>query len=126
MDLEDNRELMRQGKDGGAAGLPPEPFLAVGIGGAAPNAAVSRRRLLDQDITTRTSANLERSGLFQTVSDLHFSPALTRFLPKPFSPGALMIILAAPWVSSFVGAYPQSENTRGLLGEKTMVTANSA
>jgi len=33
-----------------------------------------------------------------------------RFLPKPFSPGALMIILSTPSVSSFALAYPHIEN----------------
>jgi hypothetical protein len=33
-----------------------------------------------------------------------------RFLPKPFSPDALMIILSTPSVSSFALAYPQTKN----------------
>src|SRR5260370_2735999 len=74
MDLEHERELMRQGNDGRATGLASKAFLPIGVHGAAPDAAVLGCCLLDRRLTTRTSADLERSGLLPTVSDIHWFP----------------------------------------------------
>ncbi len=72
MDLEHERELVRQGKDGRATGLASKAFLPIGVHGAAPDAAVLGSCLLDRRLTPWTSADLERSGLLQTVSDIHW------------------------------------------------------
>lgn len=75
MDLEHERELMRQRNDGRATGLASKAFLPIRIHGAAPDAAVLGGCLLDGRFTPRPSAGLERSGLLQTVSDQWFPPS---------------------------------------------------
>src|SRR2546425_7007918 len=74
MDLEDDRELVRQGNDRRPAGLTSKPFLPVGVDGTAADAAVSCGCLLDGGVTSWTSADLERGGLLQTVNDLQTFP----------------------------------------------------
>jgi hypothetical protein len=111
MDLEDDRELVRQGNDRRSPGLTSQAFLPVWVHGAAADAAVPGRGLLDRRVATGTSADLERSGLLQTVSDLQrflrgFPLTVPRSLPRPVSPDALLIMLAASCVSSFERAYP--------------------
>jgi hypothetical protein len=82
MDLEHHRQLVRQGNDRRSPSLTSQALLTVRIKRATRNAAVLGRCLLDGCDTARTSADLERSGLLQTVSDLHcslqFSPRLCR------------------------------------------------
>jgi len=75
MDLEHQRELMRQGNDGRATGLASKALLTAGVYGTTTNAAVLGRCLLDRGLTTGTSASLERSGLLQTVSDHQTLPS---------------------------------------------------
>jgi hypothetical protein len=60
---------MRQGNDLRAPGLTSKALLAAGVHSAATDAAVLRRYLLDGGLTSRTGADLERSGLLETVSD---------------------------------------------------------
>jgi len=67
MDLEYERELMRQGNDRRASGLTSKALLPARVHGTATNAAVLGRCLLDGGLTSRTSADLERGGLLQTV-----------------------------------------------------------
>jgi hypothetical protein len=69
MDLEHEGKLMRQGNDRRATGLASEALFPVRVNGATTNAAVLGRYLVDGGLTSRTSADLERSGLLQTVSD---------------------------------------------------------
>jgi len=69
MDLEHERELMRQGNDRRAMGLASKTLFPTWVNGTATNAAILGRYLLDGGLTSRTSADLERSGLLQTVSD---------------------------------------------------------
>src|SRR5438270_12200541 len=88
MDLEDDRELVRQGNDRRPAGLASKPFLPVGVDGTAADAAVPGGCLLDGGVTSGTSADLERGGLLQTVSDLQTCPPsyllpFLRSLPRP-------------------------------------------
>jgi hypothetical protein len=71
MNLEDDRQLVRQRHDWRAPRLASKPFLPIGIQSAATDAAVFRRYLLDGGLTTRTCANFERSDVFQKTSDLH-------------------------------------------------------
>jgi hypothetical protein len=88
MDLEDDRELVRQGNDRRSPGLTSQAFLPAWVDGAAADAAVPGRGLLDGRVTTGTSADLERSGLLQTVSDPQrflrgFPLTVRRSLPRP-------------------------------------------
>src|SRR5438105_8995914 len=100
---------MRQGNDRRSAGLASQALLPARVNCAAANAAVLGGCLLDRSLTSRTSADLERSGLFRkTVSDLHCSLQLSRSLPWPVSPDALLIMLAALTLSSIGFAYPHS------------------
>jgi hypothetical protein len=69
MDLEHEGKLMRQGNDRRATGLASKALFPARVNGATTNAAVLGRYLLDGGLTSRTSADLERSGLLQTVSD---------------------------------------------------------
>src|SRR6202171_4521914 len=71
MDLEDDRELVRQGNDRRAPGLASKALLADGVHRAAPDAAVLGRRLLHRGLTPWAGADLERSDLLETVSDHH-------------------------------------------------------
>src|SRR3984893_3007742 len=106
MDLEDERELMRQGNDRRATGLASKALLPARVHRTATNAAVLGRCLLDGGLTAPTSADLERSVLLQTVSDQTFPPLLLRSLPRPVSPDALLIMRARSCVSSVGRAYP--------------------
>ena len=69
MDREHHRELVRQGNDGRAPGLASKALVPDRVHGAAADAAVLGRRLLDRSLTTRAGADLERSDLPETVSD---------------------------------------------------------
>src|ERR1700694_405514 len=119
MDLEHERELMRQGNDRRATGLTSKALFPAGVQGAATNAAVLRRCLLDGGLTSWTGADLERSGLLQTVSDQRKFPSIFRWplprppflrsLPSPVSPDALLIMLARSCVSSVGRAYPHRD-----------------
>src|SRR5438270_9451129 len=77
MDLENDRELMRQGNDGRAPGLTSKAFLPARVHTAAADTAVLGGGLLDGGITSRTSADLERSDLLQTMSDRQRFPSKT-------------------------------------------------
>jgi hypothetical protein len=77
MDLENQRELMRQGNDRRATGLTSKALFPAWVDGAATNAAVPGRDLLDGGLTSGTSADLERSGLLQTVSDQRTFPSIS-------------------------------------------------
>lgn len=83
MDLEDDRKLVRQGNDRRSPGLSSKAFLPARVDGTAANAAVLGGCLLDGGVTSGTSADLEWSGLLQTVSDLQMFPPLLRSLPRP-------------------------------------------
>jgi hypothetical protein len=113
MDLEHHRKLVRQGNDRRSPSLTSQALLTVGVKRAARNAAVLGRRLLHACNTSRTSADLERSGLLQTVSDLHCSLQFPWSLPRPF-PGALLIIRAASAVSSVSNAYAHRRTAGGI------------
>ena len=106
MNLEDERELMRQGNDRRAPGLASKALLPAWVNGAAANAAVPGRRLLDRGTTSRAGADLERSGLLETVSDPQCFLQLSPVPAETVSPSALLIMLAARGVSSIGRAYP--------------------
>jgi hypothetical protein len=69
MDLEHDRELMRQGNDRRTSGLASQALLPDRVHGAAANAAVLGRGLLDRGLAPWTGADLEWSDLLETVSD---------------------------------------------------------
>ena len=69
MDLEHDRELVRQGNDRRAPGLASKTLLPDRVHGAAANAAVLGRCLLDRGLTPWARADLDRSDLLETVSD---------------------------------------------------------
>jgi hypothetical protein len=107
MDLEHERELMRQGNDRRATSLTSKALFAARVHGATPNAAVLGRCLVDGGLTSRTSADLERGGLLQTVSDHQtFSSNLLEVSAETVSPDALLIMRALCCVSSIGRAYP--------------------
>jgi hypothetical protein len=107
VDLEDDRELVRQGNDRRPPRLTAKPLLPVGVDGTAVDTAVLGRRLLDGGVTSGTSADLDRSGLLQTVSDLQAVSLQLLVVPaETTSPDALLIIRAASCMSSVERAYP--------------------
>src|SRR2546421_5941094 len=83
VDLEHERELMRQGNDRCAPCLTSEALLPVGVHRATTNAAIFGGCLLDGGITSGPSADLERNSLLQTVSDPNRISLFTRSLPRP-------------------------------------------
>jgi len=94
VDLEHDRELMRQGNDRRAPGLASKTLLPDRVHGAAANAAIFGRCLLDRGLAAWAGADLDRSDLFETVSDQ--SVLLTVAVPaETLSPDALLIMLAA-------------------------------
>ena len=69
MNLKHDGQLMRQGNDRRAPGLASKTLLADRVHGAAANAAVLGRCLLDRGLAPWAGADLDRSDLFETVSD---------------------------------------------------------
>src|SRR3982074_3303847 len=67
--LEHDRELVRQRNDRRASGLAPKALLPDRVHGAAANAAVLGRCLLDRGLAPWTGADLVRSDLLEIVSD---------------------------------------------------------
>ena len=65
------------GRVSSASGLASKALLAVRVHCAAPDAAIFGRCLLHRLVTSRTSADLERSDLLQTVSDRQRFPSKT-------------------------------------------------
>ena len=83
VDLEHQRELMRQGNDRCAPSLTSKALLPIGVHRTTTNAAVFGGYLLDGGITAGPSADLERNSLLQTVSDPNRFSLFTRSLPRP-------------------------------------------
>jgi hypothetical protein len=69
VDLEHDRELVRQGNDRRASGLASKTLLPDRVNGATANAAVLGRCLLDRGLAPWARAELDRSDLLETVSD---------------------------------------------------------
>ena len=94
MDLKHERELMRQGNNRRATGLTAKALFSARVDCAAMDAAVLGRCLLDRGLAPWAGADLDRSDLFETVSDQ--SVLLTVAVPaETLSPDALLIMLAA-------------------------------
>src|SRR5256886_15448834 len=85
MDLEDDRQLVRQGNDRRSPRLPSKAFLPAWGNRAAAGAAIFGRCLLNRRGTSRTSADLRRRGLLQAVSNLQTIPTFCLvFVRSPF------------------------------------------